>query len=363
MNNIMHYSNHFFGHRRIQNIFLFIVTTLFIMHQPVVNGDQLRSHLACPEEHQEFIPEKPLYQCETPLDVIYNTDRRLEIAKELSARYKNNLILDNRRGTYIRGSDTRSNEDAPQGKIYEYTWNASQVYPGTHRSYWVYVPAQYDGFSHAALMVFQDGQRFMNPDIAPTIAIFDNLIHSGDMPVTIGVFINPGTRPGIKEPDSIPMQQRQIEYDTQNDDYARLLLTEILREVETKYRISSNAKMRAIAGISSGAMAAWKVAWAYPEEFGKVMSFVGSYTNILGGHNHAFEVRRTPRKDIRVFLQSGSNDLQLEFGDWPLANKTMASALAFAGYDYRFVFGDGGHDLKHGAAIMSESLIWLWRDH
>jgi enterochelin esterase family protein len=73
-------------------------------------------------------------------------------------------------------------------------------------------------------------------------------------------------------------------------------------------------------------------------------------------------VRKAQHKPIRVFLQDGSNDLDNQFGNWPLANQQMAAALKYAGYDYRFEFGDGGHTGKHGGSLMPESLRWLWRD-
>ena len=90
-------------------------------------------------------------------------------------------------------------------------------------------------------------------------------------------------------------------------------------------------------------------------------SHVGSFTNIRGGHVYPALIRKTPPKPIRVFLQAGARDLDNVHGNWPLANQEMAAALKFARYDYRFDFGEEGHNGRHGGAILPESLRWLWR--
>jgi enterochelin esterase family protein len=180
------------------------------------------------------------------------------------------------------------------------------------------------------------------------------------MPVTVGIFINPGTIPaGTK--DQKPRSNRSFEYDTLSDQYARFLEKEILPEVGQKLTLRQDAAGRAICGISSGGICAFTVAWERPDLFRKVLSHVGSFTDIRGGHVYPALIRKTERKPIRVFLQDGSHDLDNRFGNWPLANQQMAAALKFAGYDYRFEFGDGGHNGKHGGAILPDSLRWLWR--
>jgi enterochelin esterase family protein len=192
--------------------------------------------------------------------------------------------------------------------------------------------------------------------------VFDNLIAAGAMPVTVGVFLNPGTFA-----DSTA-SNRSFEYDTLSDQYSRFLLEEILPAVAQSYRLRTDAAGRAIAGISSGGICAFTVAWQRPDQFSKVLSWVGSFTNIAagptlreGGHNYPALVRRLPRKPLRVFLQGGANDLDNEWGSWPLANQEMAAALSFAGYDYQFVYGQGFHSAQHGRAILPDSLRWLWR--
>ena len=264
---------------------------------------------------------------------------------------------------YVLGPDSKPQADVPQGPISHHRWEDSRIYPGTVRDYWVYVPVQYDATTPANLMVFQDGKSFIGDERhcrVPTV--YDNLIHRGELPVTICVFINPGNYPGQPQPDYLPDRPRQIEYDTLSDRYANFLLEELLVAVGQDYNLTDDPKGRAIGGASSGAICAWTVAWERPDSFGKVLSIVGSFEDIRGGHNYPSLIRKTPAKPIRIFLQSGENDLDWEFGHWPLANQQMATALKYAGYDYKFVFGKGGHNGKHVGSILPDVLRWLWRN-
>lgn len=263
---------------------------------------------------------------------------------------------------YKHGADSERHEGVPQGKVEKYHWK-SQVFPGTQRDYWVYVPAQYQADKQTCVMVFQDGETYVKEqgDFRTPI-VFDNLIHKTEMPVTIGIFINPGVIPAAK-PGEGPRKNRSFEYDTLSDQYARFLLEEILPEVGKQYRITTDPEGRAICGISSGGICAFTVAWERPDAFRKVLSHVGSFTNIRGGHVYPALIRKTEPKPIKVFLQDGSGDLDNLHGNWPLANQEMAAALKFAKYDYQFVYGDGGHNGKHGGAILPDSLRWLWKDY
>jgi enterochelin esterase-like enzyme len=262
---------------------------------------------------------------------------------------------------YTDQPDLAEKSDVPKGKlIHPQPWE-SRIFPNTKREWWVYVPAQYDGNQPICVMVFQDGSGYTG--FVPTV--FDNLIAKGEMPVTAAVFINPGTMPG---PEG--RRQRSVEYDTLSDRYARFVLEEILPEVEKTAKLRHDPDSRAIAGISSGGICAWTVAWERPDEFRKVLSWVGSFTNIAsgesrrdGGHNYEALIRKTPKKPIRIFLQDGANDLDNANGNWPLANQQMAKALEFAHYDYKFVYGNGFHTNRHGRAILPDSLRWLWRDY
>lgn len=260
---------------------------------------------------------------------------------------------------YQLGPDSERQPSVPQGKITKHTWN-SEIFPGTVRDYWVYVPAQYDGKTPACVMVFQDGGNYVDEKKTFRVPIvLDNLIHKKELPVMIGIFINPGAIP--TDPGTKPKSNRSFEYDTLSDQYARFLEKEILPAVSKQHSLRSDAAGRGIGGISSGGICAFTVAWQRPDLFSKVLSHVGSFTNIRGGDVYPGMIRKTPPKPIRVFLQAGANDLDNEHGNWPLANQQMALALRFMKYDYRFEYGDGGHNGKHGGAIMPDSLRWLWR--
>jgi enterochelin esterase-like enzyme len=258
---------------------------------------------------------------------------------------------------YETHPDARERPGVPKGTLKQMPPWASKVFAGTTRDWWVYVPAQYNAANPAAVMVFQDGATARQM----VVPVFDNLIAKGDIPVTVGIFIEPG---GIKT----PRDNRSFEYDTLSDQYARFLLEEILPEVEKTVRLRRDAAGRAIAGQSSGAIAAFTVAWERPTEFSKVLSGIGSYTNIQsgktlreGGHNYAAMIRKAPRKPIRIFMQDGANDLDNQHGSWWLANQTLARSLAYAGYDYKFEQGQGFHSGSHMRAILPDALRWLWR--
>jgi len=253
-------------------------------------------------------------------------------------------------------------EGVPRGTVTKARWE-SEIFPGTVRDYWVYVPAQYDAPKPACVMVFQDGGGYVNTNGQSRVpVVFDNLIHKKEMPVTIGIFLNPGEVPPA-EPGQKARSNRSFEYDSLGDQYARFLLEEILPEVGKSFNLTKDPEGRAICGISSGGICAWTVAWERPEAFRKVLSHVGSFTNIRGGHVYPALIRKTEKKPIRIYLQDGSGDLDNLHGNWPLANQEMAAALKFAKYDFHFEFGDGAHNGKHGGAILPESLRWMWRDY
>lgn len=264
---------------------------------------------------------------------------------------------------FPHGPNSSIHPKIPKGTVTTHTWE-SEIYANTSREYYVYVPAQYDGSEPAALMVFQDGHTYVkeNGDFrVPTV--FDNLISQGKMPITIGLFINPGHDKDAPEPENPwRVTNRSIEYDEVSDTYARFLLEEMIPELSKTYSLSTDPKMWAICGISSGGICAFSAAWFHPEAFHKVLSHIGSFTDIRGGHSYPPMIRKAERKDIKVFLQDGSNDLDNQFGNWFLANQQMDLALTFKGYEHKFVTGKGAHNGKHGGAILPESLEWLWSD-
>jgi enterochelin esterase family protein len=283
---------------------------------------------------------------------------------------------------YKLGPDSERQEGVPKGRVERFEWK-STTFPGTVRNCAVYIPSQYDGKRPACVMVFQDGSGYVNEKGAWRVPIvFDNLIHRKEMPVTVGIFLDPGNdpvknppakpgdpkpevKPGDKPPRRPGPTNRSFEYDTLSDQYSKFLLDEILPEVTKRYdlKLTSDPEGRAISGSSSGGICAFTAAWQHPDQFRKVVSFIGSFTNIRGGGKYPDLVRAADKKPIRVFLQDGSNDLDNANGNWPLANQQMARSLDFADYDYAFVFGQGFHSGKHGQAILPDSLRWLWRDY
>ena len=259
--------------------------------------------------------------------------------------------------------DSQRQPGVPQGKIEHFTWT-SKIFPGTERGVWVYVPAQYTGQEPAAVMIFQDGGRMHNTEgenAWRTPIALDNLIHQNAMPVTIGVFIDPGVLPARKKGQR-ERYNRSYEYDGLGDRYARFLIEEILPEVGKKYNLTDDPNLRGIGGSSSGGIAAFTAAWERPDAFRRVLMFVGSFTNLRGGDTYPGLIRKMEPKPLRVFMQDGANDLDIYSGSWWIANQDVASALEFAGYDAKFVKGEEGHNNKHGRALMPEGLRWLWRD-
>lgn len=263
--------------------------------------------------------------------------------------------------TYEYGPESQRQPGVPQGNLFHFQ-HTSTIYQNTVREYSVYVPQQYDPNQPAAVMVFQDGHAYLKEDGDYRVPIvFDNLIHAGDMPVTIGIFVNPG-HVGEQLPDNpFRASNRSFEYDSLSDQYARFLMEEILPEVGKQWNLTNDPDQRAICGLSSGGICAFTAAWEHPEFFRKVLSHIGSFTDIRGGHAYPSLIRKSAVRPIRVFLQDGDEDLNNSYGNWWLANLQMESALSFRGYDHKFVGGKSGHNGKHAGPILPDSLRWLWR--
>jgi gluconolactonase len=260
---------------------------------------------------------------------------------------------------YSLGPDSQLQPGVPRGTITHYTWT-SRIFPGTVRDYWVYVPAEYKPDKPACVMVFQDGAGFVRQDgDARVPVVFDNLIHKGEMPVTIGIFIDPGVLPAPAA-NQQNRYNRSFEYDSLGDRYAQFLLQEILPEVGRRYNLSHDSNDRAIGGISSGGICAFSVAWHHPEAFRRVLSFVGSFTDLRGGDIYPALIRKTEPKPLRVFLQDGTKDLNIYARNWYLNAQSMASALEYAGYEVKLVVGTEDHNMKQGGAILPDALRWLW---
>jgi enterochelin esterase-like enzyme len=254
---------------------------------------------------------------------------------------------------YAHGPDSFPQPGVPRGALREYEWNTSRVFPDTHRLFWVYVPAQYKDSEPASLMVFQDAEWYLNLDFqARAPIVFDNLIHRGEMPVTIGVFVSPG-EPG----------QRNAEYDVFSDAYATLLLTEILPAVRAEHAITDDHDQWAIGGGSSGGVCAFTVGWMRPDQFRRVLSFVGAFAQLEAGDRYPKLIRETPVKPVRIFLHTVTRDLNWNSHRYNFfsENLRVAAALAERGYDFRFVLGDGEHNGNHDGVILPDALRWLWR--
>ena len=262
---------------------------------------------------------------------------------------------------YKLGPDSYPKPGVPKGTILKFEWE-SKLYHN-FREYYVYVPAQYDSSRPAALMVFQDGHAYVNETgdfRVPTV--YDNLIQEKKLPVTICLFVNPGHNSKDYPTNRFSASNRADEYDVLTDKYVTMLIDEIIPELKKKYNISNDPKMHGIAGLSSGAICAFTAAWQRPDYFHKVLSQIGSFADIRGGHSYPFMIRKNKKKDIKIFLQDGTNDLNNEFGDWWLGNLQMESALKYKGYEFTFEKGKGTHSGKHGGAILPMSLMWLWSD-
>lgn len=252
---------------------------------------------------------------------------------------------------YAHGPDSFPQPGVPRGQLHEYEWSDSRVFPGTTRRYWVYVPAQYTEQTPAPLMVFQDADWYMRLDFevrAPVV--LDNLIHKGEMPASIVVFVEPS-------------ENRNAEYDAFSDTYATLLLDEIIPAVRAEYTITDDPDEWAVAGGSSGGNCAFTVAWFRPDRFRRVYCVSGSFVQMPGGNPYPELIRATPTKPLRIWLQAATRDLNWDKPEynWLSSNLQVAAALAERGYDFRFVLGDGAHDGNHGGVLLPDALRWLWR--
>ena len=277
---------------------------------------------------------------------------------------------------YQLGPDSLPRDGVPKGEVRGPFTLPSQAYPGTQHTFWVYVPAQYDPAVPASLMIFNDGQAFMNMSGDARVPnVLDNLIYRREIPVMLSVFINPGRRPD--QPEPTPKEwgdrttNRPTEYNSLDDKYARVIVDELMPVLYKDFNISKDPERHGIGGASSGAIAAFTVAWERPDHFRKVLSIVGSFVNLRGGHAYSDIVRKSERKPIRVFLQDGRNDNRGvgrdgaydEARDWFAQNVRLMNALSEKGYDLNYTWGIGRHGQKQGGAILPEMMRWLWRDH
>jgi enterochelin esterase family protein len=270
--------------------------------------------------------------------------------------------------SYELGPESLVQEGVPRGRVIQgsYTSPEDGIYPGTVRDYWVSIPSQYEPGQEAALLVFNDGSGYASENGHSRVpTVLDNLIATGDMPITIGVYINPGTVPPAR-PNAVARRNRSFEYDTMSDRYARFLLEEFLPMVEREYRVTftANPDLRGVGGLSTGGIAAFTAAWERPDSFRRVVTYIGTFVNIRHGDQYPGIIRKTSSigRPLRVFIEDGDNDLNNLHGNWVLANEAMASALTFSGYENQLVVLSGGHSGNHGGSILPDALRWLFRD-
>ncbi|GAA2480941.1 alpha/beta hydrolase [Winogradskya humida] len=260
---------------------------------------------------------------------------------------------------YAHGPDSFAQPGVPVGRTVEFAWDDSVVYPGTSRKFWVHVPAAYDPATPASLAVFLDGGWYLDPDGEVRGAIvLDNLVHHGDIPVTIGLFVDPGIFASAAQP-----KNRNAEYDAFDDRNVTFLLTEIIPQVTARYSIAEDPARRAICGGSSGGNGGFTAAWLRPGAFGRVMCCLASFAQMPGGNPYPSMIAAEARKPLRIFMQAGHRDLQWNKSgpNWLAANLRVAAALAEAGYDFRLVLGDGPHSPNHGGVLLPDALRWLFR--
>ena len=282
--------------------------------------------------------------------------------------YKYAWIADGKRfgGDYnlpAFGPDSYAQPGVPQGKLTGPIEVPSRIYPGVKAKVWFYVPAQWDGVTPLAVQVWGDGQNFAVPHGRwRVLETLDNLTAQKRIPLMVNIFIQPGT--------GAERNQRSIEYDTVSDTYLHRLLDEIFPVVAKSVKMRTDGYSRAIQGLSSGGIMAFNAAFTRPEAFSRVLSWIGSYTALrpsaahpVGGAEYPTLVRREAKRNIRVWLEDGSEDLDITAGNWPAANIAMADSLKFKGYDYHFSFGVGEHNDAQGAAELPEAMTWLWRDY
>ena len=277
---------------------------------------------------------------------------------------------------YHLGPDSLPQEGVPKGEIRGPFTLPSKAYPGTQHTYWVYVPAQYDPKKPARLMIYNDGQAYKYEDgDLRAQNVMDNLIYRRELPVMIGVFINPGRRPDQPEPTPSDWGDRSTnrpeEYNSLDDRYARVIVDELMPKLYSEYNISKDPDHHGIGGSSSGAIAAFTVAWERPNDFHKVLSLIGTYVDLRGGNKYPDMVRASEKKPLRIFLQDGRNDHRgtgrdgayNQDRDWFYQNVRLMHALTDKGYEVNYVWGIGPHSSKHGGSILPGMLRWLWRDH
>jgi iron(III)-enterobactin esterase len=231
----------------------------------------------------------------------------------------------------------------------------------------VYVPAHYKPGTPAPFIVGADG-----PD-QTLFTVLDNLIHQKRVPAMIAVSISNGG-------GDAQGSQRGLEYDTVSGRYAEFVEAEVLPLVEKQcdVKLTRDPNGRATMGGSSGASAAFSMAWFHPEWYRRVLSYSGTFVNQqwptdpklpLGAWEyHASIIPNSPLKPIRIWMHVSDRDNLItrdDHHDWVLANERMAQVLAAKGYKYQFVFSkNSGHtDRLVKQQTLPNALEYLWQGY
>src|SRR3954453_8906535 len=261
---------------------------------------------------------------------------------------------------YALAADSQPQPGVATGTVTKYTLAPGKYFPGTPHSYQVYVPAAAPD-RPLPYMIFPDGSGYAGDNVRVPV-VLDNLIAKHDLPPMAAIFIDPGIMPALSE-EAQNRYERIFEYDSLTPRFANFLIDELVREVGGRIRLSNDPDDHGIAGISTGGVGAFVAAWNRPDYFRRVVTWVGSFDNFRGADRLPGLIRRTEPRPIRVFMQTGRQDLVNYAGSWYLENPRMAAALEFAGNDVRIELGEDGHSNRHGASMLGATLRWLWRDY
>jgi iron(III)-enterobactin esterase len=239
----------------------------------------------------------------------------------------------------------------------------------------VYVPAQYRRGTRAPFIVTHDGPKLGDADPILTNTL-DNLIAQQRIPVLIAVSIQNGG-------GDAQGSQRGLEYDTMSGRFAEFIEREVLPRVEKTcgVKLSRDPDARAAMGCSSGAAAAFSMAWYHNDWYRRVVSYSGTYVNqqwpfdpaTPGGawNYHDTLIPNNPARPIRIWMHVGDRDLlnpnvmRDGMHDWVEANHRMARVLRARGYHYQYVFAlDSGHcDARVREQTLPQALEWVWRGY
>jgi iron(III)-enterobactin esterase len=313
-----------------------------------------------------------------------------------------------RDGNFLIGPDYRPPPELtvvsgrPEGTVRQFTLESkdSHFYPGiareapgtvdpsnprtlivvTHAQPWqravtVYIPAQYKYPAEAPLIVVHDGPKLGDPDMTLP-HVLDNLIDQHRVPVMVAVMIQNGG-------GDAQGSERGLEYDTVSGKFAEFIEREVLPQVQTRYRVklTGNPDGRAVMGCSSGAAAAFTMAWFHPEWYHRIISYSGTFVNQQWPYNpanpggawdyHQTLIPSTAAKPLRIWMEVGERDLlnpnvmRDDLHDWVAANHRMAATLANKGYRYQYVFALGAShcDPRVRQETLPEALEWTWRGY